>query len=78
MINQLVDKNYLKAFIDQSITRKCLYKAKYSASEFISQIIGQSAVNDLVGQTIKKASNTIYLEFLSKLVQNSKKKLVGD
>ncbi|MBK0038824.1 MULTISPECIES: BlaI/MecI/CopY family transcriptional regulator [Enterococcus] len=75
MIDRLVNKNYLEVFIDQSITKEYLYRAKYSASEFFSQLIGQSAVHDLVEQTIKKSSNTIYLGFLLKLIQTSKNNL---
>lgn len=74
-IDRLVDKNYLETIKDQNITKECLFKAKYSASEFFSQIIGQSAVHDLVEQTIKKSNNTIYLGFLLKLIQTSKNNL---
>lgn len=75
MIDRLVGKNYLEVSVDKNSTKEYSYKAMYSASDFFSQTIGQSAVNDLVEQTIKESSNTIYLEFLLKLIQTSKNNL---
>lgn len=78
VIDRLVDKNYLEVFLDKKISRECFYKVKYSASEFFSLLISQSVVSNLVNKVIRESCNTEYLDFLLKLVQSSKKRIIDN
>ncbi|WP_213337171.1 BlaI/MecI/CopY family transcriptional regulator [Enterococcus casseliflavus] len=78
MIDRLVDKNYLEVLVDKNKSTQCSYKVKHSFSEFFSLLIGKSAVSNLVNRTIRESCDAEYLDFLSKLVQSSKKKIADD